>query len=138
MKLAQQMAASSRTIIRKFKFPLDRELPTGPERLAELKGILRDAAIAGGVGFGEIDGPSERGRIVIFYDTADFALYRNNFMLRRRVSWEHDGATREELVFKFRHPDHCLAAAIDPRPAVRVPYVMRFKEQILPSPDGTR
>jgi hypothetical protein len=136
MKFAREMAASPRKIIRKFKLPLDPELPTGPQRLAELSSIMREAAAASGVDFGEMDRPEERGRAVIFYDTADFALYRNNFMLRKRVSWERDGATRDELVFKFRHPDRCLVAAMDPRPAVEVPYVMRFKEQILPSTDG--
>jgi hypothetical protein len=136
MKLARQLAASPRTIIRKFKLQLDPELPTGPQRLADISAIVREAAVASGVGFGEIDRPGERGRAVIFYDTADFALYRNNFMLRKRVYWEHDGATREELVFKFRHSDRSLVTAMDPRPAVEVPYVMRFKEQILPSTDG--
>jgi hypothetical protein len=97
------------------------------------------AAVTGGVAFAEVGGPArERDRSVIFYDTADFNLYRNNFMLRKRVSWARDGAAREELVFKFRHPDRHLAAAVDPRPAVEVPHTIRFKEQILPTPDGRR
>jgi hypothetical protein len=137
MTLARQMAASPRTIIQKFKLPLDPELLTASQTLVELASIVRQAAAASGVAFAEVGGLArERDRTVIFYDTPDFDLYRNNFMLRKRVSWASYGAAREELVFKFRHPDRYLVAAVDPRPAVEVPYKIRFKEQILPAPDG--
>jgi hypothetical protein len=137
MTLARQMATSPRTIFRKFKLPLDPELLTAPQTLAEIASIVRQAAATSGVAFAEVGGPArERDRMVIFYDTMDFDLYRNNFMLRKRVYWARDGAAREELVFKFRHADRHLVAAVDPRPAVEIPYIIRFKEQILPAPDG--
>jgi hypothetical protein len=102
MTLARQMAASPRTIIRKFKLPLDPELLTACQTLAELASIVRQAAATSGVAFAEVGGLArERDRTVIFYDTTDFDLYRNNFMLRKRVSWARDGAACEELVFKF-------------------------------------
>jgi hypothetical protein len=136
MILTRQMATSPRTIIRKFKLPLDPELLTAPQTLAELASIARQAT-ASGVVFAEVGGPvRERDRTVLFYDTADSDLYRNNFMLRKRVSCARDGAVREDLVFKFRHPDRHLVAAMDPRPAIEIPNIIRFKEQILPLPDG--
>jgi len=56
-------------------------------------------------------------------------------MLRKRMFRARGGAKREELVFKFRHPDRYLVESVDPRPAVNVPFIVRFKEQILPAPD---
>jgi hypothetical protein len=57
-------------------------------------------------------------------------------MLRKRVSCARDGAVREDLVFKFRHPDRHLVMAVDPRPTIEIPNIIRFKEQILPVRDG--
>src|SRR5215471_13589518 len=50
-------------------------------------------------------------REVLFLDTADFRLYNNAFMLRRRIRYK-DGfpADDPEIVFKFRHPDMQKAA----------------------------
>ena len=137
MILARQIATSPRTIIRKFKLPLDPELLTAPQTLVELANIVRQVAATSGVVFAEVGGPVREGdRTVLFYDTADSDLYRNNFMLRKRVSSARDGAVREDLVFKFRHPDRHLVEAVDPRPTIEVSNRIRFKEQILPLPDG--
>ena len=44
-------------------------------------------------------------------DTADFHLYNNAFILRRRIAYEDGFPTGEpEIVFKFRHPDLQKAA----------------------------
>jgi hypothetical protein len=137
MTFSHQAEASSRMIIQKFKLALDPELLTAPQMLAELASIVRQAAATSGVAFTEVGRLArERDRRVIFYDTADFDLYRNNFILRKRVSWARNGAVHQEVVFKFRHPNRQLVAAVDPRPAVEVPHIIRFKEQILPAPDG--
>jgi hypothetical protein len=137
MILARQIATSPRTIIRKFKLPLDPELLTAPQTLVELASIVRQVVATSGVVFADVGGRArERDRTVLFYDTADSDLYRNNFMLRKRVSCARDGAVRADLVFKFRHPDRHLVVAMDPRPAIEVPNIIRFKEQILPLPDG--
>jgi hypothetical protein len=72
-------------------------------------------------------------REVLFYDTAAFELYNNHFILRRRTfykdGWpEHD----HELTFKFRHPDHAAAAAVDVHPHVAGDAKIKFKEELLP------
>ena len=53
----------------------------------------------------------------MFLDTADFRLYNNSYILRRRTAYQ-DGFPIEdpEIVFKFRNPDMALAASIDVRP----------------------
>ena len=45
-------------------------------------------------------------REVMFLDTADFRLYNNSYILRRRTAYQ-DGFPIEdpEIVFKFRNPD---------------------------------
>src|SRR5262245_30591123 len=49
-------------------------------------------------------------REIIFLDTPDFALYRNAFILRRRISYVDGFAQGDpEIVFKFRHPDEARA-----------------------------
>ena len=72
-------------------------------------------------------------REVIFLDTPDFLLYNNAFILRRRVLYENGFAVGEpEMVFKFRHPDLQVAAAMDVRPKIAGQHVMKFKAEALP------
>jgi hypothetical protein len=75
-------------------------------------------------------------REVVFYDTADFRLYNNAFILRRRIAYE-DGfpAGEPEIVFKFRHPDIQKAAEIDVRPKFAGIYRIKFKAEALPLKD---
>ena len=88
-----------------------------------------------GVGF---DPEARRGarpqiREVLFFDTADFALYRNAFILRQRLTYVDGFPVGEpELVFKYRHPDREAATALDVRPQIRGSYKVKFKEEILP------
>lgn len=75
-------------------------------------------------------------REVIFFDTPDFRLYNNAFVLRRRVCYE-DGfpVTDPEIVLKFRHPDLQKTAETDIRPRIEGDYRIKFKAQALPLKD---
>ena len=72
-------------------------------------------------------------REILFVDTADFRLYRNSFILRRRIRYE-DGfpAEEPEIVFKFRHRDLQTAAETDVRPQIQGDHRLKFKCQALP------
>jgi len=72
-------------------------------------------------------------REVLFVDTADFRLYNNQFILRRRIRYE-DGfpAEEPEIVFKFRHADVQTAAETDVRPQILGDHRVKFKCQALP------
>ena len=74
--------------------------------------------------------PKPELREVVFFDTADFRLYNNAFILRRRVSYV-DGfpAGEPEIVFKFRHPDMQTAAELDVRPRIAGDYRIKFKAE---------
>jgi len=73
-------------------------------------------------------------REVLFFDTEDFALYHNHFILRLRTHYK--GGWPEgipELTMKFRHPDFEAAAAVDVRPATSGGAArIKFKEELLP------
>jgi hypothetical protein len=75
-------------------------------------------------------------REIIFFDTPDFRLYNNAFILRRRITYV-DGfpAGDPEMVFKFRHPDLQKAAALDVRPKIAGKYQIKFKAEALPLKD---
>lgn len=72
-------------------------------------------------------------REVLFVDTADFRLYRNAFILRRRIRYEDGFPVGEpEIVFKFRHRDLQTAAETDVRPQILGDHRIKFKCQALP------
>ena len=75
-------------------------------------------------------------REVEFFDTKDFRLYNNAFILRRRVRYE-DGFPigPPEIVFKFRHPNLQTAADLDIRPNISGKYRIKFKAEALPLKD---
>lgn len=75
-------------------------------------------------------------REIVFFDTPDFRLYNNAFILRRRVTYI-DGFPEgdPEVVFKFRHPDEKTAAAVDVRPNISGKYQIKFKAEVLPLKD---
>ena len=82
-------------------------------------------------------------REVLFFDTSEFALYKNHFIVRLRTHYK-DGWPQgiPELTVKFRHPDFAAAASVDVRPATPGGLArIKFKEEILPlkeSLGGTR
>src|SRR3984893_17323280 len=75
-------------------------------------------------------------REVLFLDAADFRLYNNSFILRRRIRYR-DGfpAGEPEIVFKFRNPDIQKAAELDVRPNISGNYRIKFKAEALPLKD---
>ncbi len=76
-------------------------------------------------------------REVLFMDTADFRLYNNAFILRRRIPYEDGFPSGDpEIVFKFRHPDMQKAAETDVRPQIFGDYRIKFKAEALPLKDG--
>jgi hypothetical protein len=75
-------------------------------------------------------------REVVFGDTADFRLYNNSFILRRRIAYKDGFPDGEpEIVFKFRHPDMQKAAELDMRPNIAGNYRIKFKAEALPLKD---
>lgn len=75
-------------------------------------------------------------REVLFLDTADFRLYNNAFILRRRIRYEDGFPVGDpEVVFKFRHPDMQRAADLDVRPNMAGNYRIKFKAEALPLKD---
>ena len=76
-------------------------------------------------------------REVLFFDTADFRLYNNAFILRRRQDYVDGFAVGDpEIVFKFRHPDLQKAAQMDVRPIIAGDYQVKFKAEALPLKEG--
>ncbi|HZV76142.1 MAG TPA: hypothetical protein VFF63_00125 [Candidatus Babeliales bacterium] len=124
----------------------DAKLILKPDFFATVRGfkIFSDlvAEAAGkvkGVTYKPRDLSKERPRIreVMFVDTADFRLYNNSFILRRRTEYQ-DGfpVSDPEVVFKFRNPDMEKAAAVDVRPNIAGPYRVKFKSEALPLKEG--
>ncbi|HET7879992.1 MAG TPA: hypothetical protein VFL55_03840 [Acetobacteraceae bacterium] len=75
-------------------------------------------------------------REVLFLDTADFRLYNNAFILRRRIRYEDGFPVGDpEIVFKFRHPNIQTAAELDVRPNIAGNYRIKFKAEALPLKD---
>jgi len=111
---------------------------TSRKSLFDFEKVMREPAFKHGVTFSTeefVDAPLKI-REVIFIDTADFRLYRNAFILRRRIPYE-DGfpAGDAEIVFKFRHQDLQTAAETDVRPHIQGDYTVKFKAQALPLKD---
>ena len=72
-------------------------------------------------------------REITFGDTADFRLYNNAFILRRRIAYVDGFPVGDpEIVFKFRHPDEKQATALDVRPKIAGKYRIKFKAEALP------
>jgi len=75
-------------------------------------------------------------REVLFLDTADYKLYNNAFILRRRTPYKLGFLNGDpEIVFKFRHPDLQTSAQMDVRPKMINTYKIKFKAEMLPLKD---
>ena len=75
-------------------------------------------------------------REVLFFDTPDFRLYNNAFILRKRTDYVDGFAVGDpEIVFKFRHPDLQKTADMDVRPQIAGAYRIKFKAEELPLKD---
>jgi len=111
---------------------------TSPDRFREFGKLVQRTARSVGVGVllnGEVDeGP--RVREIVFGDTPDFRLYKNGFILRRRIRYVDGFPTGDpEIVFKFRDTSLQRAAATDVRPHIAGRYQIKFKIQALPLND---
>jgi len=112
---------------------------TSVESFRDFGKLVKRSAKSTDVGF--IDDP-ELGRRpeireIIFFDTPDFRLYNNAFILRRRVSYLDGFPVGDpEIVFKFRHPDEQKAAEMDVRPKMAGKYQIKFKAEALPLKDS--
>jgi hypothetical protein len=98
---------------------------------------IRGAVEQAGVRYTPIHGePAIRQRDVMFYDTPDFRLYENHFILRRRTHFRDGWTTaHDELTFKFRHPEEERVRAVDMRPGLLGNARIKFKREILPLTD---
>jgi hypothetical protein len=111
---------------------------TSPEAFWDFAKVVRRTARKTDVGFSsrdfENDGPQIRE--VVFLDTADFRLYNNAFILRRRIPYRDGFPVGDpEIVFKFRHPDLQKAARTDVRPRIAGDSRIKFKAEALPLKD---
>jgi len=122
--ISRQTAVNTRSLIyRKFKLPLDYWRLTDPKALAEFSRTARRAADITGIALAEPGSAKQtRERSVIFYDTNEFDLYRNNFILRTRTPLGRARSAHQELVFKFLHPDRRTTVSVDPRPTAEIPH----------------
>jgi hypothetical protein len=120
------------------KIILKGERFTSAESLREFGKLVKKAAENSDVEFStkEFKGQKPSIREVLFMDTADFKLYNNAFILRRRTIYEDGFLSGDpEIVFKFRHPDKHQAAALDVRPKLIDDYEIKFKAEVLPLKD---
>lgn len=119
------------------KLSLKPDLLTSREALFKLGELVKRPAKKNGMSFkhGDFTREPHGIREVQFLDTADFRLYNNAFILRRRVRYRDGFPTGDpEIVFKFRHTDAQIAAEMDVRPRIPGHYRIKFKAQALPSP----
>jgi len=100
--------------------------------------MVRETARLTGVGFipdARTELPPES-REIVFGDTHDFRLYKNAFILRRRIRYvEGFPAGDPEIVLKFRHPDIEAATRLDVRPKIAGKFDIKFKVEALPLKD---
>ena len=111
---------------------------TSVDSFRQFGALVQRTAARTGVGFIPDPEASQRPEIreILFFDTPDFRLYNNAFILRRRVTYV-DGfpAGDPEIVFKYRHPDEKSATAVDVRPKIAGKHRIKFKAEALPLKD---
>jgi len=111
---------------------------TSVEAFRDFSKLVQKVAKKTGVGFIADPNSQRRPEIreIIFFDTPDFRLYNNAFILRRRISYVDGFPVGDpEIVFKFRHPDEKQAAGLDVRPNIAGKYRIKFKAEALPLKD---
>jgi hypothetical protein len=112
---------------------------TSRKRLLAFRKVMRRPAEKSGVELltqGFADEPLKI-REILFLDTADFRLYNNAFILRRRIPYKDGFPTGDpELVFKFRHTSMQRVAEMDVRPQLTGDYRTKFKAEVLPLKDA--
>ena len=109
------------------------QTPKGFRNFNEL--VIETAENVRGVSYAPFELKNARPKIreVSFLDTADFLLYNNAFILRRRTAYQDGFPVGEpEIVFKFRDADFEKVAATDVRPKIAGPFRVKFKSEALP------
>jgi len=122
---------------REYKILLPPERFIRPERLEEYWNIVHHVAKKYGVKVTTNEHAFNRMvREVLFYDTPEFDLYKNAFILRKRTFYK-DGwpEVDHELALKFRHKDMAIAAAMDVHPRLAGKSEIKFKDELLPLKD---
>jgi hypothetical protein len=101
----------------------------------EFAELVRRAAEKTGVGYHHTPKSLLRPEVreVLFLDTADYHLYNNSFIVRRRIPYQ-DGFPIDdpEIVFKYRNPDMAKAQTLDVRPRIAGRYKIKFKLEVMP------
>jgi hypothetical protein len=125
--------ALDRIQFREFKILLRAERFADPESFHDFWKIVKHAAKTLGIETAKNDKAREhRIREVMFFDTPDYRLYNNNFILRARRFYRNGWlAKQHRLALKFRHPDRGAATAVNLHPAIGAEYKIRFKEELL-------
>jgi hypothetical protein len=122
---------------REYKILLRPERFIRPERLEEYWNIVRDIAKKYDVKVTtNKDAFNRMIREVLFYDTPEFDLYKNAFILRKRTFYK-DGWPEidHELTLKYRHKELDKASAIDIHPRLDGEADIKFKDEVLPLKD---
>lgn len=122
---------------REYKILLRPEQFYAPKRFEDYWDELKTIAKKLGVGVTTNDDAFQRMvREVLFYDTPDFDLYRNSFILRKRTFYDNGWPRPEhELAVKYRSPDREKAVAVDMVPRILGDVEIKFKEELLPLKD---
>lgn len=119
---------------REYKILLRPERFGTPQAFKDFWQVVKRAARECDVKLEEADDAfANQVREVLFFDTPDFDLYNNHFIVRLRTLYR-DGwpAGTPELTVKFRHPEFERAARVDVRPALAGETRVKFKEELLP------
>lgn len=122
---------------REYKILLRPERFTSPQAFKDFWQVVKRVAKEFDVRLEEAEHAfANQVREVLFFDTPDFDLYNNHFIVRLRTLY-HEGwpAGTPELTVKFRHPEFEKAAEVDVRPALAGETRIKFKEELLPLPD---
>ena len=120
------------------KLILKPERFTSVESFRQFGALVQRIAARAGVGFIPDPQASLRPEVreILFFDTPDYALYNNAFILRRRVTYVDGFPVGDpEVVFKYRHPDQKAATAVDVRPKIAGKHRIKFKAEALPLKD---
>jgi hypothetical protein len=130
-----QSTPGDRIQYREYKIILQPHHFTSPQAFVDFWHIVKATAKKFDVKIKEAEDAFESHvREVLFFDTEDFALYRNHFIFRLRTRY-HGGWPEgiPEATFKFRHPEFEQAAAVDVRPGASGGIArIKFKEELLP------
>ena len=111
---------------------------TSVDSFEDFARLVKKTAKQADIDFSRKDFKDAKPRIreVLFFDTPDFRLYNNAFILRKRTEYVDGFAVGDpEIVFKFRHPDLQKTADVDVRPHIAGDYRIKFKAEELPLKD---